>query len=107
MAISRASLQDHLRNVTWEDIFKLGASAADSELCEWIQVGIDVYILHRKYQIKFHSSPWFLAAYATAIFHRNHFFICIKRINLLNLKQSSDRLVIIAKMFLKLHTCIC
>ena len=103
MAISRASLQDHLRNVTWEDIFKLGASAADSELCEWIQVGIDVYILHRKYQIKFHSSPWFLAAYATAIFHRNHFFICIKRINLLNLKQSSDRLVIIAKGFLKLQ----
>ena len=47
MAISRASLQDHLRNVTWEDIFKLGASAADSELCEWIHVGIDVYILHR------------------------------------------------------------
>ena len=37
-------LRDHLRDVTWEDedIFKLGASAAGSEFCEWVQVGIDV-----------------------------------------------------------------
>ena len=42
-------LRDHLRDVPWEDIFKLGASAAASEFCEWVQVGIDVYILHRKY----------------------------------------------------------
>ena len=35
---------DHLRDVPWEDIFKLGASAATSECCEWVQVGIDVYI---------------------------------------------------------------
>ena len=37
-------LCDHLIDVPWEDIFKLGASAAASEFCEWIQVGIDVYI---------------------------------------------------------------
>ena len=38
-----------------------------------------------------------------AIVHRNHFFFCCtKRINLLILKYSSDRLVIIAKGFLKL-----
>ena len=37
-------LRDHLRDVPWEDIFKLGASAAASEFCEWVQVGIDVYI---------------------------------------------------------------
>ena len=37
-------LCDHLRDVPWEDIFKLGASPAASELCEWAQVGIDVYI---------------------------------------------------------------
>ena len=37
-------LRDHLRNVPWEDIFKLGASAAPSEFCKWVQVGIDVYI---------------------------------------------------------------
>ena len=65
---------DHLRDVPWEDIFKLSASAAASEFCEWVQVGIDVYIPHRKYQLKPHSSPWFSAACAAAIVHRNHFF---------------------------------
>ena len=49
------SLRDHLRNVPWEDIFKLSASTADSEFCEWVQVGIYVYIPHRKYQVKPHS----------------------------------------------------
>ena len=67
-------LRDHLRDVPWEDIFKLGASAAASEFCEWVQAGIDVYIPHRKYQVKPHSSPWFSAACAAAIVHRNHFF---------------------------------
>ena len=67
-------LRNHLRDVLWEDIFKLGASAAASEFCEWVQVGIDVYIPHRKYQVKPHSSPWFSAACAAAIVHRNHFF---------------------------------
>ena len=37
------SLCDHLRNVSWEDIFTLGASAAASEFCGWIQVETDVY----------------------------------------------------------------
>ena len=65
---------DHLRDVPWEDIFKLGASAAASEFCECVQVGIDVYIPDRKYQVKPHSSPWFSATCAAAIVHRNHFF---------------------------------
>ena len=65
---------DHLRDVPWEDIFKIGASAAASEFCEWVQVGIDLYIPHRKYQVKPHSSPWFSVACAAAIAHRNHFF---------------------------------
>ena len=47
-------LRDHLRDVPWEDIFKLGASAATCEFCEWVQVGIDVYVPHRKYQVKPH-----------------------------------------------------
>ena len=68
------SLHDHLRDVPWEDIFRLSASAAASEFCEWVQVGIDVYIPHRKYQVKPHSSPWFSAACAAAIVYRNHFF---------------------------------
>ena len=64
----------HLRDVPWEDIFKLAASAAASEFYEWVQVGIDVYIPHRKYQVKSHSSPWFSAACAAARVPRNHFF---------------------------------
>ena len=67
-------LRDHLRGVPWQDIFKLSASAAASEFCEWVQFGIDVYIPHRKYQVKLHSSPWFSAACAAAIVHRYHFF---------------------------------
>ena len=35
---------------------------------------IYIYIPHRKYQVKPHSSPWFPAACAAAIVHRNHFF---------------------------------
>ena len=72
-------LCDHLRDVPHEDIFKLGASAAASEFCEWVQVGIDVYIPHRKYQVKLHSSAWFLAACAAAIVHRNQFFCLHQR----------------------------
>ena len=77
-------LRDHLRDVPWEDIFKVGASAAASVFCEWVQVGIDVYIPHRKYQVKPHSSPWFSAACAAAIVHRNHFFRLYQR------EKSSD-----------------
>ena len=63
-----------MRDVSWEDIFKLGASAAASEFCEWVQVGIDVCIPHRKYEVKLHSSPWFSAACAAAVVQRKHFF---------------------------------
>ena len=65
---------DHLREVPREDIFKLSVSAAASEFCEWVQVGIDVNIPHCKLQIKPHSSQWFSAPSASAIVHRNHFF---------------------------------
>ena len=50
------------------------ASGAAGEFCEWVQVGIDIYIPHPKYQIKPHSSPWFSAACAATIVNRNHFF---------------------------------
>ena len=63
-----------MRDVPWEDIFKCSASAPASEFFEWVQVGIDVYIPHRKYQMKPHSSPWLSAACAAAIVHRNYFF---------------------------------
>ena len=60
--------------INWEMFHKLSASAAACEFSEWVQAGIDVYIPHRKYQVKPHSSPWFSAACAAAIVHRNHFF---------------------------------
>ena len=88
-------LRDHLRDVPWEDIFKLSASAAASEFCEWVQVEIDVYIPHRKYQVKPHSSPWFSAACAAAIVHRNHFFCLYQRgkssDSKVNFRQASNR----------------
>ena len=65
--------RDHLRDVSWEYVFKPGASAAASEFCEWVQVGTDAYIPHRKYQVKHHSSSWFSSS-AAAIVCKNHFF---------------------------------
>ena len=79
-------LCDQLKEVPWEYIFRLSVSAAASEFCEWVQVGIDVYICHRKYQVKPHSSPWFSAVCAADIVHKNHFFLFVTTINLLNLK---------------------
>ena len=62
-----------MRDAPWKDIFKLSASAAATEFCEWVQVGTDVYITHPQHQVKLHSSPSFSAACAAAIV-RNHFF---------------------------------
>ena len=67
-------LPDPLRDVPWDDNFKLGSSAAASEFCKWVRVGIDFCIPHRKYQVKPYSSLWFSAACTAAIVHRNHFF---------------------------------
>ena len=67
-------LCDRLRDVPLDDIFNLSSSAAASEFFEWVQVGIDVYVPHHKYQVKPHSSLWFSAGCAATIVHRNHFF---------------------------------
>ena len=84
-----------MRDVPWEDIFKLGAPAAASELCEWVQVGTDVYIPQRKYQLKPHSSPWFSADCAAAIVQRNHFFCLYQKDksfdSKLKFRQASNR----------------
>ena len=89
------SLRDHLRDVPWEDILKLGASAAASEFCEWVRVGNDVYIPHRKYQVRPNSSPWFLASCAASMVDRNHVFRLCQKDNSSELKlkfrQASNR----------------
>ena len=77
-----------MRDVPWEKIFKLSTSAAGGEFCVWIHVGINVYIPHHKYQVKPHSSPWFSAACAAAIAHRNLVF------NLYQQNKSSESKVI-------------
>ena len=64
----------HLRDVPWENIFKLSTSVVGGEFFDWVQVGIDVYIRHRKYQVEPYSSPWFSAACTDTIAHRNNFF---------------------------------
>ena len=69
-----AGLRDHLRDILWEDIFKLGASAAASEFFQCVQAGIDVYVPHRKCQVKPYSCPWFSAAFAAAIVHKKSLF---------------------------------
>ena len=63
-----------MRDVPWKDNLRLGVSAATKEFCKWVQVRIDVYIHPCKNQVKPHSSPWFLAACATAKVQRNHCF---------------------------------
>ena len=68
------SLHDHLRDVPWDDIIKFSTSAAGCEFSEWGQVGIDVYVPHRKYQVKRHLSPWFSVTCAAVVVHRYHFF---------------------------------
>ena len=44
-----------------------------------------VYIPHSKYQAKSHSSPLYSTACTAAIVHRNHFFHCTIKIDLLHL----------------------
>ena len=75
-----------MRDVPWEDIFKLSASAATSESRDWVQVWTNVYISHRKYQVKPLSSSWFLGACAVPHQASNHW----------------DRLILVEKGFLKL-----
>ena len=50
-------LCDHLRDVSRENTFKPGASAAACEFCELVQVEIDVHMPpYGKYQVKPYSS---------------------------------------------------
>ena len=76
-----------------------------SKFCEWVQIGINVYIPNCKYQVKPHSSPLVSAASAAAIVHRNQFFWWYQQNkfseSIDRQTADSDRLLIIAKGFLK------
>ena len=61
-----------MRDVPCDGILKLSVFAAGTEFCEWVQVGIDVCYPSSKISGQV-SSPWFSAACAAAIAHRNHF----------------------------------
>ena len=58
-------LRDHSRDIQCEDIFKLSASAAASEFCDWVQVGTDVYISNRKYQDMSIVFSWLCCCYSS------------------------------------------
>ena len=58
----------------WLDIVKYDATYAAKEITEWVVIGIDCYIPHRKFQLKPHSSPWFTHSCAAAIAIRSHYF---------------------------------
>ena len=88
-------LCDHLRDVLREDVFKHDTSAGAAEFCEWVQVGNEVYTPHRKYHAQCHFYG------CTATLAQNTYFVCTNRIYLKWLIWSSDRLVIVAKRFLK------
>ena len=42
-----------------------------------VQLGNNVHIPHRKYQVIFHAFPWFSFAYTAGIVYRNHFFLFV------------------------------
>lgn len=71
--------RDHLRDIPWDNIFEQGVSLAATEFSEWMRIGMDVYVPHRKFQVRPHSSPWFTPACAAAIAHRNHYFNLYQR----------------------------
>ena len=62
------SLWNYLRDVPWEDVFKLGGPSA--KFCEWIQFRSDIDC---RYKVKPHTSVWFSAAFAATMVQKSHF----------------------------------
>ena len=62
------SLYDHLTDVLWENIA--------SEFCELVQYEIDVYIHHRKYQVKPHSCLIFSSLFCCHSSQKS-LFLCV------------------------------
>ena len=90
-----------------KSIFKPSVSAVASECCEWVQVGIDVYTSHRKYQVNSQSCTWFSTVCVAVIIHRNHFFHLYQKDksseSKVKFRQASNR----CKGCWSCQTCIC
>ena len=79
-------LHNYLGDVPWEDIFKLSASAAGSEFCERVQVGIDEASLIISIRSNLTCLHGFQQLLLLPEFIEIIFIVCTNRINLLNLK---------------------
>ena len=64
--------------------------------------GFKLELMHMSLIVNIRSSLTHIHGFQVLVQLLQYFFVCNSRINLLNLKQSSDRLVIITKRFLKL-----
>ena len=76
------SFCDHLRDVLWEEIFKLSASAASCEFCEGFRLELMYISLIVNVRTSLTSSTWFSAACAAVMVYRNH--------SKLKFRQTSD-----------------
>ena len=96
-------LCNHLRDVSWKDIFKLSVFAAASEFCEWVQV---LELMHISLIVNIKSCFTYLHCFQMLVllpyFIKITFIIYTNKTNLVNLKQISDRLAINTKELLKL-----
>ena len=68
------SFRNFLRDLPWEDVFSLSADSCATEIAEWLRIGIEEFIPHRRYQVKPHSVPWYSPDCSAAIATRNHHF---------------------------------
>ena len=82
--------------------YRLSTSTVALKFCEWVLVVTDVNIPNRKYQVKLHRFSSFSAACAASTIHKKHSFVYTNRTNVLYLRPSSDRLVIVIKGSFKL-----
>ena len=94
-------LRDHLRDASWEDIFNSLLLLLRMNFESRFRLEL-MHISGRNYQVKPHASLWISAVCAAAIAHRNHFFRLYQQNKSSESKESSSRLVIVVKGFLKL-----
>ena len=76
----------HLRDVPWEDIFKLGASAVASEFVSGFRLELMYIFLIVSIRSNLTHLHGFQMLVLLPEFLEITFFICINRINILNLK---------------------